>query len=302
MTMEPKPRPLLGMIRAVTLTAGDLDRVEAGYRDVFGYRRIDRRPVSKAEADSWGAPAAAGRDMLIMLPESGAPTELRFIAWDMPADHRTFVTHGWNALEIIVQDPDALAERIERSDAFTLTSPPHGIDTFPYLRACQAIGPAGEYVNLTRIHPPRPDLPVAESFVDRCFIVTLGGPSIDDLLQFYAGGFGNEASEVRPVRLRMMNLNCGLDLETKHPLATIKLAERTKLELDECPDVAIPRTSDAGGLPWGVAMVSFDCGDMSAFRASALGPVRSTGGDERLAIAGPAGERIELIEATPLPS
>lgn len=293
---DPVARSSLGMIRAVTLTAPDLDRVEQGYSRVFGYARIARRPVSEDEAQSWGAPAAAGRDMLVLRPASGSQTDLRFIQWTAPSDHRPFATWGWNALEIIVQDPDSLAERISESDVFTLTSAPHGIDTFPYLRACQAIGPAGEYINLTRIDPPRPDLPVAASFVDRCFIVTLGAEKIDALLAFYGGLFDNETSEVRQVRLRMMNLLCGLDEETKHPLATVRLAGQTKLELDQCPASAGPRGKADGGLPWGVGLVSLACADIAPYLDKAMGPVLQAEGTRSITLEGPGGERVELVE------
>lgn len=288
--------PTLGMIRAVTLTASNLNAVERGYSQVLGYRLVARRPVTSAEAKNWGATAAEGREMLVLRPASGAETELRFIQWEAPASHAPFATWGWNALEVIVQDPDTLAEQIERSDEFTLTSPPHGIDTFPYLRACQAIGPAGEYINFTRIDPPRPDLPIAQSFVDRCFIVTLGGPSIDALLDFYGRQFGNETSEVRQVRLRMMNLNCGLDEETKHPLATVRLSGRTKLELDQCPEAAEPRGSDDNGLPWGVCLVSLECSDLAPHMDKALGPLLEEAGQRRITLKGPGGERVELVE------
>lgn len=290
-------RANLGMIRAVTLTAPDLGAVERGYVEVFGYLPVARRRVTEAEAASWVAPAAAGRDMLVLRPASGAPTDLRFIAWEAPADHRQYATWGWNALEIIVQDPDTLADRIAASPDFTLTSPAHWIDTFPYLRACQAMGPAGEYLNLTRIAPPRPDLPVAASFVDRCFIVTLGAPSIDALIDFYGKQFGNETSEVRQVRLRMMNLNCDLDLETKHPLVTVRLAGRTKLELDESPPVTVARGRAEGGLPWGISLVSLDCADITPYLDKALGPILQVDGARRITLEGPGGERVELVEA-----
>lgn len=293
-------KPRLGVIRAVTVTAENLDQVELGYRQVFDYSTVARRSVTGAEAQSWGAPAAEGRELLIMRPASGFPTELRFLQWDKPADHIPFVTWGWNALELIVQDPDALAERISKSGQFTLTTPAHGVDTFPYLRACQAIGPAGEHLNLTLINPPKDDLPIAESFVDRCFIVTLGGPSIEGLANFYSGRFDNEASPVRHVTLKLMNRYFGLPADTKHPLAVVRLASRTKLEIDECPEGCGPRPNEPGGIPWGIVSVTLECTDIAPFKNEALGPILDADGQRSLTITGTAGERIELFEAAHL--
>ncbi len=291
----------LGPIRGTTLTAPDLQAIEDAYTSLLGYRVVEKGTVSADTAQGWGAPAAAGRPLLILQPESGLPYYIRVVEQAVPQGYRPYRTHGWNAIEMIVKDPDALHERLKDSGAFTITGVPSGVDTYDYLWAMQASGPADEYLYFTRVHPPRPDLAVAQSFVDRCFIMTMAGPDLPAILDFYSGVFGNKASPIFQVGQPQMNDAFGLPRDQKHPLAVVTVGDGTKIETDQAPPEATARPLGAAGLTPGVALVSFECFDFDAHLDRMIAPPRVAAlppfaGSRVGVIRGAAGELIELVE------
>lgn len=278
----------LGAIRAVTFTAADLEMVRSAWTTFMGYRVISRGRLPASTALSWGTPRLHGRPYLIMGPQSGEPTFLRFVEQTSlrlaPAPRRI----GWTAAELTVRNTDELYAKLKGSP-FRVTRPPGVIPTYPYLRAMHAVGPAGEQLNLTWITEHRPDLAVAKSFVGRCFIAVLGAPTLSTALSFYQRTFGNVPSPVR----QLPNLQ----------LAVIPLADGTKMEVDNAGgDMRRVRPAAQGELPAGLAMVSFECSDLDRLRdrlisrpvANALEPFH---GRRSGIMKGPAGELIELLES-----
>jgi len=166
--------------------SADLAAVETAYRKFLGYRVVHRGRVPSQTARAWGAPAVAGRGLLVMAPEAGEPTLLRFVEQAMPADFKPMTTLGWNSTEIIVQDCDAVASRLAGSP-FRIVGPPKNLDSSGDIRALQAIGPANEMLYLTATSHPLPgrDMPTAEAFIGRCFIAVLAGPDIATMGGFY---------------------------------------------------------------------------------------------------------------------
>ena len=283
---RPAPdKPLLGAIRGVTLTASDLRAVEAAWTGRMSYRVAHRGAVPEAVARAWRAPALAGKPILVMGPASGAPTFLRFVEQETPDDGRPRHAQGWTAVELTVQDSDALHERLQGSP-FRVAGPPTTVPTYPYLRAMQAVGPAGEHLNLTWITEPRPDLAVAHSFVDRCFITVMGVPDLPAALQFYETTFGNVASPIRQL--------------PQFKLAVVVLNDGSKIEIDEQAGPP-PRPRAAGGLPPGLAMVTFECTDFDRFADRLIAPPADAAfepypGRRVGVMTGAAGELIELVE------
>lgn len=276
----------LGAIRAVTFTAPDLGVVESAWTTYMGYRVIARGRLPRPTAMAWGLPRVHGRPYLILGPASGEPTYVRFIE-QQPAPGPALPRRlGWTAAELTVRNTDQLYARLKDSP-FRVTRPPRGIPTYPYLRAMHAVGPAGEQLNLTWITEHRPDLAVAESFVGRCFIAVLGAPHIEGALESYRSTFGNVPSPIR----QLPNLQ----------LAVIPLGDGTKIEVDNVGrgrGLREPRNE----LPAGLALVSFECGDLDRLRnrllshpiANAIEPFR---GRRCGTMLGPAGELIELLGA-----
>ena len=278
----------LGAIRAVTFTAPDLGLVQAAWTRYMGYRVISRGRLPTPTALSWGAPRLEGRPYLILGPESGEPTYLRFIEQGSgrpPAPPRR---SGWTAAELTVRNSDELYARLKDSP-FRVTRPPGVIPTYPYLRAMHAVGPAGEQLNLTWITEHRPDLAVAKSFVGRCFIAVLGAPSLRSALSFYENTFGNAPSPVR----QLPNLQ----------LSVIPLSDGSKIEVDDAGgDTRRLQAYARGELPVGLAVVSFEYPDLDKLRDRLIfNPVPNAiephHGSRSGTIRGTAGELIELLES-----
>ena len=278
----------LGAIRAVTFTAADLDIVQSAWTTCMGYRLISRGRLPASTALGWGTPRLQGRPYLIMGPQSGEPTYLRFVEQASsrlpPAPRRI----GWTAAELTIQNTDELYAKLKGSP-FRVTRPPGVIPTYPYLRAMHAVGPAGEQLNLTWITEHRPDLAVAKSFVGRCFIAVLGAPTLSTALSFYQRTFGNVPSPVR----QLPNLQ----------LAVIPLADGTKMEVDDAGGhIRRVQAPIQGELPAGLAMVSFEYSDLDRLRgrlishptANALEPFH---GRRSGVMKGAAGELMELLES-----
>src|SRR5687768_8920957 len=133
MSHQPVAQPgSLNAIRGVTVTTPDLDAIERAYNQYLEYQTVERGVVDAETAAGWGAPAAQGAAILIMQPKSGAPTYLRFVQQETPAGYGMYKSYGWNAIEIIVQDPDAVHERLKTAPGFKIEGEPHGVDTYPY--------------------------------------------------------------------------------------------------------------------------------------------------------------------------
>jgi len=293
---------MLGPIRAVTTTAADLDQVERAYSRFLGYRTAERGHIAPETAASWGAPKAAGRPYLAMIPESGEPTYLRFVEQPLPDDFRPLTSFGWNATEIVVQNSDLLAERL-RDSPFQILFPPRELDGIPDIRAMQVMGPAHEILYLTWIKRKVTgfDLPIARSFVDRCFITVVGGRDMEAMRSFYRDAFGNQPRDATMARISVLSKANGLDPETKHGLATVPLGGGSLIEIDQYPTVARPRVGQPGELPPGMAIVTFEhplLDSRNGHFITAPAPARLPPyRDHRTAtLVGAAGELIELIE------
>jgi hypothetical protein len=282
---ETAAAPALGTLRAVTITAPDLAVIEKAWTRFLGYKVVRRGALPASTAASWDAPAVAGKPYLVLGPASGEPTYVRFVQQALPKNFDGNHTLGWTTTEITVQNSDELYEKLKGSP-FVVRRPPQEIPTYPYLKAMQAVGPGGERLNLTWIKTLREDLAVANSFVGRVFIAVLAAPDIRGALDHYRNTFGNEPSGIR----NLPSLT----------LATVLLKDGTKLEVDNAPD-ARQRERPAGGLPPGVALVTFESSGIDRFREHFIKPAQPAALEPHrkrptATLRGPAGELIELVE------
>jgi catechol 2,3-dioxygenase-like lactoylglutathione lyase family enzyme len=293
---------MLGRIAAVTLTAPDLAGTTAAYREHLGYRVTHDGALGREVARAWGRPQLAGRRSVLMEPESGAEVFLRFVEGPRYPGYEPLACFGWNAAELIVADVDALAERLERSP-FRVVGPPADLSFSDRIRAMQVVGPAGELLYLTQIKERLPafDTPVAASFVDRVFIVILGGSSLASLQDHYEARFGVPRVPVMQSVVSTLSAKYALPPDHRHPIAALPVGGQCYIEADQMPEAAVARPCDPGELPPGIAMVSFELDQLPVQPASALGPTECPpsppyGGRRTLTCVGPAGELIELIE------
>lgn len=296
---------MLSAIVAVTLLVPDVDAVARAYDRALEYRTVERGELSLPEARLWGAEPLAGREYRILQPSSREPVYLRLVetsAQPPPA----MKTVGWSATEILVEDPQALAPRLAAPGSqFRVIGPPAPLEMNPAVIAMQALGPADELLYFTHIPPGRSrfNLGSATSFVDRVFIVVLGVDDVRGTLDYYSATFGVEVTE--PVETRIDVLASAWGLPPGHPfeIGIARLPERFLIEVDAYPGGAARRVPEPGGLPPGMAMVSFEVPSLEPYAALLLTPPTAL---ERLPYAGrkagvlrgPSGEYIELIEAT----
>jgi catechol 2,3-dioxygenase-like lactoylglutathione lyase family enzyme len=287
---------MLKSIAIVTIAVTRLSGIESAYENYLGYDTVERGAVSADLAELWGAPASSGKPYLLMQPESGQPVYLRFIEGPPVEGYAPMTTLGWNATEILVKDPDAIAARLEDSP-FEIIGPPKDLWDAPDApRAAQAIGPGNELLYLTRNN----NFEILTD-VDRVFIMVLAGASMPAMQNFYGGVFGLEVGDATPFQISVVSQAQGLPAETAYPLAVARVSSSFLIELDEYTPASPARPVDPGSLPPGISMVSFEVDDLDRFNVKWRGQPRAVavmpyGGREAAVLSGPAGEWIELIE------
>jgi catechol 2,3-dioxygenase-like lactoylglutathione lyase family enzyme len=292
---------MLSAIVAVTLLVPDLGAAERAYAEALDYQTVERGRIAPEQAAAWNAAALAGRDCVLLQPASGEPVYLRMVetaASPVPA----LKTFGWNATEILVEDPALLASKLAGSP-FRVIGPPKPLEINPAVTAMQALGPAGELLYFTRMPAGKSKFGLgnATSFVDRIFIVVVGAQDIRRTLDFYATTFGLPVTEPAPSRVEILADTWGLPREQPFLLGIVRLPERFLIEVDQYPSGAAPRDVAPGELPAGMAMVSFAVDSLEPFLPRLLAPPRAMSGPpyegHRAGVMlGPDGEPIELIE------
>lgn len=291
-------------IAIVTHCVPDLDRVIAAWTQYLGYQVVERGELGVNLCAAWNAPAAAGQRYCTLLPESGQDSYIRFVETADPGGYGPPMTFGWNATELLVRDVDALAQRF-RGSPFTVLGGPG--DLFPRPRApraMQVVGPSGELLYFTRILPggSRYGLHGARSAVDRVFIVTVGGPSSEQMHAFYGGTLGLRIMDRMPFINTILADGCAMPPSTVFPTSIARIPGRSfLLEMDELPPVVQPRRRRDGHLPPGMALVSFRIRSLDDLPLPTRSPPRIVEGvpysGRRVAvIEGNAGEWLELIE------
>lgn len=293
--------PNIGPISCVTIAATDLQYMIDTYHLYLGYEMVDHGRVSAAQAEMWGTPALAGRRYASMLPGGDGHTFIRFVESKPTADYTAFCHFGWNAAELMVQDTDGIAARLEGSP-FKIIGPPADLSFSDKIRALQALGPAQESLYLTSFKEKLPefDTPDAKHYVDRVFIVILGGASVAVINDFYHQHFGVAKAPVIPAVISVLSNAQGLPGDTRHDLAALALQGQSYIEADHMPPATRPRTARPGELPPGISMVTFVVKQLPQSltwvappRALPQAPYH---GRRAAVCVGAAGELIELIE------
>jgi len=238
----------------------------------------------------------AGSRYLVMQPSSNERVYLRFIENPTTDGHAAMATHGWNATELLVKDPDLLAKQLVDSP-FTIIGPPKDLWAAPNApRAMQVRGPADEVLYLTRNLKFEFD-----AFVDHVFIMVVAGPSMKSLSDYYSIRMGLGVSDATPFPISVVSRAQNLAADTTYPLAIATISNKFLLELDEYPPAISPRPITDGFLPPGTSMVTFEVENLDAFDVDWRAMPTTLDGlpydGRRTAVTvGPAGEWIELIE------
>ena len=290
-------------IELVTHCVPDLAGEVAAWRDYLGYEVLQQGELDAALCAAWDTPADAGAPYALLQPPTGI-TAIRFVQTAQREGYWPPVTWGWNATEILVEDPDELAARLDGSPFVRFGGPADLYFAPKAPRAIQTYAPSGAMVYFTRIQPggSRYGLHGAKAAVDRIFNVVLGGPSLKALSDFYANTMGLRVGPPMPFTMTLAAQACNAPPETTFPICVAPLRARNSiLELDEYPETTQPRSRPAGALPGGMSMVSFRTPSLDNFpvplRAAPAVIQEAPYHGRRVAVcAGPAGEWLELVE------
>lgn len=295
--------PLLKRFKIATISAPDLAIVERDYDRWLDYRVRERGVVDLGLATSWGAPGTAGSAYILMSPDTAADVYIRAIAAPARPDYRHLTTFGWNAIEIVVDDPDRLFADM-RGSPFKVIGEPAPLPTIPSIKAFQVVGSAEEVLYLTAETGDRSKsvLPDPRGRIGRIFIMVLAATDPRRTLDWYAEKFSLRPGALRARPNEMINRAQGIAPGTALPIATARLAEHGNLiEFDGYSANARLRDVRAGELPPGIAMTSFTVPDLGSLDLEWISPpaVRAGlayAGRRAATTRGPDGELIELIE------
>lgn len=267
------------LLRAATLTTPDPDAAMARYANWLDYGLVERGTVDEDLAAAWGAPAAAGRRYVIGRPSSGADVFLRFVEGTPPADYRPLRSYGWAAIEICVQDTDTVHDRL-RPSPFEIIGAPRQLDGMPEIYPMQVKGPDGEIVFLTQIKAQLAscDLPMAESPIDRLFIIVLACSGIERSIAWFEQTLGFTSSDAVAIAYRVLSDAFGLPRDHKHVIAIGLHGRDCFLEFDQYPAAATVRPLVPGALPPGVAIATFHHPSLRSVRGDWISPPRPRAG------------------------
>lgn len=293
----------LRRIEIATLCVSDISICISAYTDLLEYQVIDQGELSQSLTSAWRTPNMTGMSYALLKPSSDAKVYLRFIETGRTGGYWPPVTQGWIATEILTKDPDALLEKLQGS-AFSHIGGPGDLYPHPKSpRALQMAGPAGELMYFTRILPggSRFGLHGAKTFVDRPFIMVMGGTSMEEIHRFYGGVLGLRVTEPSPFVIGQMSRVLGVDPRTAYPVSLARIPGRSFLiELEELPHYIKPRHVPENQLPEGLAMVSFTSATLDRLNLIYRAEPRRIdippyNGRKVAVIEGPAGEWLELI-------
>ncbi len=293
---------MLKSIYIVTILVLSALGSEKAYEQNLAYTVEQRGEISGQLAKAWEMPQIEGSPYVLMRPDSNEQVYLRFIQAETRGNYEPMKTLGWNAIEILVQDPDALAKSLDKSQ-FEIIGAPAFLTEQQNIRAMQALGPDQEVLYLTRVIDPAAsnfNLVSATSYVDRVFIMVLGTGDIGATSAWYSEWLGQEIGGPWPYQVSVLSTAWNKPVDTVYDLSLAQLQESFLIEIDEYPASAVKRSPTLTGLPFGPAMVSFKV-DSLASVAEKLGkqPQKITAapysGQSVLLIQGPSGEWIELV-------
>jgi len=297
---------MLKSIVMVTILVTNLADTEAAYTDYLNYNVVDRGKVTRVLADNWQTPELKGQSCLLMQPESNENVYLRFVEDPLKRTAKPMRRTGWNATEILVEDPDALAQRFrdDPDSPFTIVGGPDYLTDKQNVKAMQVFGPSGEMVYLTNIIDPAKssfDLGRATSFIDRVFIMVLGTHDMDATKNWYESKLGQEVLGPFEYKVGVLSRAWGLPNETMHKLGLIQLPSQFMLEIDQYPPEANDINTNTTPIYPGILMVSFFTDKLDNIPASPIDPADEISaapylGRESMVIRGNSGELLELIE------
>jgi len=285
---------VLGPCLCATLVTPDLERSLKAYCDFLHLRVHSRTEIGEEQARQWKQEHLAGAPVIWLANELAEPW-LRLIGVESAVVVDPFYHSGWFSLEISVDQVDDLRNGLENSP-FEIMGEPANLDVSNDIRAMQVLGPAGEMLYLTQVNAEVPpfELPFARCSVDRLFIPVLLTPDRDKSLLSYAQ-FPGTHGVMFETKITVINQARNMDIDHRHPVATIQLRGKNLVEIDQLDGLAV-RPGTPGNLPSGISMITFAVDAIPAHIESYIVTQGALVGQKAAMIRGAAGELIELIQ------
>ncbi|MEM8942961.1 MAG: VOC family protein [Pseudomonadota bacterium] len=229
---EQTPRPLLGPIHCAILITRHLGATVAAYEQHLGLHLTRRHAIDPQAAAALGHPELSGCPAVMLAGGSGREWLLA-IEYDNAVERNALRSHGWLAMEVLVDDVDELANSLDGSP-FEVLRPPADLDVSDRIRACQARGPSGEILYLTQVKGPVTpfELPTCSARVDHLFIAVLSTAHRDRSMEQFEALAGNEGLRFE-TKITVVNQALGLPMEERHPVGTVQLQSASLIEIDE---------------------------------------------------------------------
>jgi hypothetical protein len=247
---------------------------------------------------------AAERKFVVMQPASGTPVFLRFVDAPRIPAYRALRSFGWAALELCVQDVQAVARSLIDSP-FEMIGPPADVPGLPSIYPMQVEGPDGEVLYLTQIlrGGVGSGLPTARSPVDALFIAVLACADMAGSAAWFGAQFGLSVASPVSISYRMLARAFDLPREQLHALTTASdSGGDICLEFDQYPAAATARPRQGGHLPAGMAICTLTHPDPQAIEgpwhsALARHPGRVYHGRLSGTLLTPEGALVEVVES-----
>jgi len=295
----------LKSIRIATVGVINVDETEALYKKWLDYKTVEKGVVEQSLALAWDAKLMAGKPYTLMAPAGNDQSYIRLVETKPQPGYFGLTTSGWNAIEIIVDDVDGLAERFEASP-FRHLAGPANLGAKSTIRAFQVAGPSEEVIYFTEETGDRDNstLPQPSGEVGRPFILILAGSDEEyqDGLSWYRTLFDlpDPISFASPVPVIAQAQR--KEPDTFYDINLLRLGEfGYSIEMDNWGEGLSRRPVASGYLPQGNAIASFTVDKLDDEKLSPLGGVLRPAGvaynGQRVIITkGPFGEILELIE------
>ena len=297
-------KPALLRIKMATVNAPDVVQWSALYKEWLDYQVVEQGEVPATLAKSWGAQGSVGRRYVVMAPAGGGDVFIRAVEGDAMPGYRAMTTWGWNAIEIIIDDIDALYSKLKDSPFEFIGLPASLGARYPSIHAMQVKGPAQEVLYLTTETGDRSTslLPLPEGLVGRPFIMVVAGPEIRVMRDWWTSSFNLLPQAINDSLGKLTRTAQNAPADAKFTISLVHLQQHGNiLQLDGYPATTTSRPHAPGQLPPGVAMTSFDVADLDALHLPYIAPPTPMGGaayqGRRAATTiAPGGALVELIE------
>lgn len=289
-------KPAIGPVLSATLFSPNYQETVDAWCGYLDQHIHSEEHLDDPTAQRWGSPTLSGNRQCWLANELNEPW-IRIIESPDSVAENPFEAYGWFSLEINVQDVDKLHTELLDSP-FEIIGPPADLDVSDAIRAMQVIGPCGEVLYLTEVKAEVPpfELPFARCRVDRLFIPVGLVPDRAKALEFYQL-FEHTSGLQFDTKITVINRALGFEIDRRHPVATVQLAGKNLVELDEVAGLNTLESEQP--LPnSGVGAISFAVRELPS--EDNVNQLSSYQVDDRPAglIKGSAEELIELIKVS----